>query len=130
VSLVYAAIGQKAPVVVERRASIASDGFGFATELFRELGGRRVERGPVESEEARDAQSKAWEIERSTRKLASEGFWFVQLEEALGRPPTPKEFGFNFEWYGKALAGTEDEAWTKYSDAVLSVRERARLRAG
>src|SRR5205085_11085776 len=43
---------------------------------------------------------------------------YVQLEEALGRPPEMKEIGKKFSYRSKVISGDEAEAWSIYKEAV------------
>lgn len=130
VSLLYTVIGQKCPCDIERRASLQPDGLAFAAALFQELGGRRVDRKAImEDDRTREVHAKAWELERKVTRLASDGFRYSQMEDALGRPPTPKEFGFNFEWWGDALGATPEAAWEAYSRGISRVRDRFRAQS-
>ena len=55
--------------------------------------------------------------------LAEESFRFIQLEEALGRPPSLREFGTRaFESRAPVLAPAIDEAWGKYTRAIEAAR--------
>lgn len=57
------------------------------------------------------------------KELAELAIKFVQLEEALGRPPEMKEIGEKFLYRFKVLNADEGEAWRKYSDAVQSAKK-------
>jgi hypothetical protein len=46
---------------------------------------------------------------------------FLQLQEALGHPPSLKEFGESqFGSYGNAIAETTDDAYAKYSAVIAN----------
>jgi hypothetical protein len=63
----------------------------------------------------------------SLAELARLSLPYLQLEEALGRSPTLKEFGESrFEPLGQVLAENTDEAWKKYAEAIDKVLESQR----
>lgn len=59
------------------------------------------------------------------KELAELAIKFVQLEEALGRPPEMKEIGEKFLYRFKVLSADESEAWRIYRDAVSTARNAA-----
>lgn len=59
--------------------------------------------------------AEAW----NRRKLAELSIWYVQVWEALGRPPSLKEFGTGkFTDPGSILDSDIDRAWERYGSAV------------
>src|ERR1051325_2102760 len=56
------------------------------------------------------------------KELAELAIKYVQLEEALGRPPEMKEIGEKFLYRSNVLSADEAEAWRLYSDAVRNAR--------
>ena len=56
------------------------------------------------------------------KELAELGLKYVQLEEALGRPPEMKELGEKFTYRSKVLAADDGEAWETYRQAVESAK--------
>jgi hypothetical protein len=123
----YAAIGEKSPVLTVRVPLMPPDKAGFASLVFRRLGGRPFERrvvvanrdeGRVQAEEQDRYNKLAW--------LAEQSLHLIQLEEALGRPPELKEFGApGFEYRSEILHTDSGIAWERY----VSVVEAARLGA-
>ena len=57
------------------------------------------------------------------KELAELALKYVQLEEALGRPPEMKELGDKFTYRSKVLAVDDDDAWRIYVQAI----ERAKV---
>jgi hypothetical protein len=56
------------------------------------------------------------------KELARLAIRYVQLEEALGRPPQLKEFGEKFAYRSKVLSADLSEAWTIYQEAVRKAK--------
>lgn len=120
----YAAIGEKSPVHPVRISLMPRDRLGFAKRVFERLGGRPFERETIasSSEEGR-AQAEVQVRHNKLRWLAEESLRFVQLEEALGRPPELKEFGTGgFEYRASVLASEVDDAWDRYVEAIEAAR--------
>lgn len=118
--LLYSAIGQKlAGDGVRRSLLMPPDRVGFAGAVFTALGGVPHRPGPTIGDPAQ-AQANATERDRDhgLRRLASESLSYVQLAEALGRPPTLKEFGSKFEWPSKVISPDVDSAWVTFSLTV------------
>ncbi|MET8495936.1 TerD family protein [Streptomyces microflavus] len=100
----YTAIGEPAPAEQKRPARLlAGDGYDFARRVYQELGGKSVDHGTwVNYAEETQRQ---WQLGR----LATESLRYLQLQEALGQPPTAKQFGSQrlvWPWPGK-----EEEGW-------------------
>ncbi|WP_405504673.1 TerD family protein [Streptomyces anulatus] len=100
----YTAIGEPAPAEQERPTRLlAGDGYDFARQVFRELGGKPVDHGTWVNDP--EETQRQWQLGR----LATESLRYVQLQEALGQPPTAKQFGSQrlvWPWPGK-----EEEGW-------------------
>jgi hypothetical protein len=67
------------------------------------------------------ARAQVEEQERITKLawLAEESLHLLQLEEALGRPPTMKEFGgSSFEYRSVVLGSSVEDAWERYTSIV------------
>ncbi len=110
-SAFHAAIGEKSPVHPVRVCLMPADRLGFAKRVFEVLGGR-----PFDQAEEQDRHTKlGW--------LAEESLHFIQLAEALGRPPGLREFGAEgFEYRAPVLAPGTDEAWGKYTRAIEAAK--------
>lgn len=119
----YGALGEKVNLQPERKTLVPADRDAFAWAVFRELGGTPL--GGAEN-----TQSGAYS---NVKRLAERSLWYIQLKEALDRPPELKEFGRNaFEWVATSLASNIDEAWERYRraiEAVLRNPPRARFSA-
>jgi hypothetical protein len=116
----YGALGEKTPLQPERVALMPADRAAFAWSVFRALGGTPFRRERVvASREAADEQNERGEVYNTLKRLAELSLWYVQLKEALGRPPELKDFGRGkFEWAATTLAGDIETAWTRYQEAV------------
>ncbi|MFD5623608.1 TerD family protein [Streptomyces yangpuensis] len=101
----YTAIGEPAPSQQARLARLlqGDGGYDFARRVYQELGGEPVVQDSLahKPEEAR----RQWQLDR----LATESLRYLQLQEALGQPPTAKQFGAHrLAW---PWPGEEDEGW-------------------
>jgi hypothetical protein len=94
IALLYAALGQKVTTKVERSFLVPRDPVRFASLVFEALGGEPLDRKIVVSspEEGRE-QARAQDRHHKLRRLSGESLRYVQLQEALGVPPTQKDFG-------------------------------------
>ncbi|MFI0779271.1 TerD family protein [Streptomyces sp. NPDC021212] len=100
----YTAIGEPAPSQQQRPARLLTeDGYDFAGRVYQELGGKPIDHdtwmnGPEETK-------RQWQLGR----LAIESLRYLQLQEALGQPPTVKQFGAQrLAW---PWPGEETEGW-------------------
>lgn len=116
----YTAIGEPAPAVQKRPARLlADDGYDFARRVYQELGGTVVDHGTWtnDPEETR----RQWQLGR----LAAESLRYVQVQEALGQPPTAKQFGAQrlvWPWPGK-----EEEGWPVLQRVLATLTSTSRL---
>ncbi|WP_069885810.1 TerD family protein [Streptomyces luteocolor] len=99
----YTAIGEPAPSPQRRPTRLLTeDGYGFARRVYQELGGKPVDQDSwVNNPEETQRQ---WQLSR----LSGESLRYLQLQEALGRPPTAKEFGAQrlpWPWPGEQAEG-------------------------
>ncbi|GGQ89055.1 TerD family protein [Streptomyces althioticus] len=111
---VYTAIGEPAPSPQKRPVRLlAGDGYDFARRVYQELGGKPVDHdtwvsGPEETR-------RQWQLDR----LATESLRYLQLQEALGQPPTAKQFGTHrlvWPWPGE-----EAEGWPVLQQALAAL---------
>jgi hypothetical protein len=126
---VYAAIGEKSPVRTVRVSLMPSDRAGFARLVFGQLGGRPFERRIVVAnrDEGR-AQAEEQDRHDKIAWLAEQSLHFVQLEEALGRPPDLKEFGSpGFEFRSDVVAEEAGTAWSRYASVIEATRVGAEV---
>lgn len=127
IGALYGAIGEKVPAQPERRASLPSDRIAFAHAVFSALGGTPFRwnsnlNASPDSPEYK-AQVQANERYQAMSRLANHCCWYMQLEEALGRPPEIKEFGpSKFEPYAWVLDSDLGEAWHIYTAAVKAAQ--------
>ncbi|MEV7481973.1 TerD family protein [Streptomyces halstedii] len=100
----YTAIGEPAPSSQERPARLLTeDGYDFARRVYQELGGKPVDHGTWMNNP--EETQRQWQLGR----LAIESLRYLQLQEALGQPPTAKQFGAQrlvWPWPGQ-----EGEGW-------------------
>ncbi|MGW2143504.1 hypothetical protein ACWCOT_04275 [Nonomuraea bangladeshensis] len=114
----YLAIGEKAPLTPRRVDLLPIAAHEFIDALYAALGGQPYE------ELLRVTDFPLADEYRQKARLAAAGVTYLQIAEALGRWPEPKEFGINrFEW---SWAGGPDRGWPIYQTAVAAVlREHA-----
>ncbi|MFF1872606.1 TerD family protein [Kitasatospora herbaricolor] len=101
----YTAIGEPAPSQQERPTRLLTgDGYDFARRVYQELGGKPVTNNTWPNSPDPEESRRQWQLER----LATESLRYLQLQEALGQPPTPKQFGtqrFTWPWPGEEAEG-------------------------
>jgi hypothetical protein len=137
----YAAMGEKSPVAQQRVDLMPSNRFGFAQLVFERMGGKattqqerfRTERasqleerlgdipvalqmGPIQPDRGN------WTLQR----LADQAPKYVQLTEALDRPPTAKELGVERWLEERDGLGT---LWPQYVSVIEAVLDEARALA-
>lgn len=131
ISALYATLGEKAPVRPEHAARMPVDRAAFVVAVFRALGGKLLERKYVAGT-SREAEVQAAEQQQhsSLTRLAEESLHYLQLEEALGRPPELVEFGAGkFASAAPALSPEIDTAWTRYRNVIDAARQAVQLPA-
>ncbi|MFD5922156.1 TerD family protein [Kitasatospora sp. NPDC058201] len=101
----HTAIGEPAPSEQKRPARLlASDGHDFARRVYQALGGEPVPKSTWPATQDPEEIRRQWELQR----LAIESLRYVQLQEALGQPPTAKQFGsqrLRWPWPGEEAEG-------------------------
>ena len=113
---VFASFGERAPASTERVDLLAGDPLVFVQAVYRALGGT----DPLPQEASwrdRENYNRNWQAGR----LASEATRYLQLQEALGRTPEPKEFGADKPNWDDL--GGFDSAWPRYVDAIEVARQ-------
>ncbi|MEV0175421.1 TerD family protein [Streptomyces sp. NPDC050803] len=113
-SALYTAIGEPAPAQQERSARLLpGDGYDFARRVFAALGGTTVD-NDLRMNQPEEAQ-RQWQLSR----LAVESLRYVQLWEALGQAPTPKQFGSaRLAW---PWSGEEAEGWPVFQKTLAAL---------
>jgi hypothetical protein len=110
----YSAIREKCPAKPKRIQLMPADVIHFTRRIYESL--------PSQSftfPDGKDASSyRAGYIEQ----IANLGIKYIQMEEALGRPPDMKELGEKFPYYCKAMPGSIEEAWDTFIKAVNDAR--------
>jgi hypothetical protein len=126
ISALYGALGEKIRLRPEHVALMPADRVTFAWSVFRELGGTVFHRKTfVATAEEADEQNKRSQAYSNLKRLAEQSLWYVQLTEALGRPPQLPEFGRNkFQWLAPTVNSDIDEAWKQYCRAVEATLHR------
>ncbi len=114
----YVALGQRPPAQSHRVDLLPGDAYDLCWETYRNLGGTPYNYDRVSHPEN---YGRNWELGR----LAAAVPKYLQLWEALDRPPTEQEFGaqsFNWPWPGGV-----DEGWPRFTQAIndaLAAAER------
>jgi hypothetical protein len=115
VSQLYRALGEKSPVAPVRRRVLHESPAWFAQRVFTAIGGV-----PTSWEEIaativgrdRAKQDAAWRAHQDRVKLATLSLKYVQLREALDRPPTLMEFGpGSFYYLAPVLDPSLNDRW-------------------
>jgi hypothetical protein len=120
----YAAVGEKSPVHPQRVMLMPQDRRAFALAVFERLGGKPFHRETIVASHE-EGQAQAEEQDRITKLgwLAGQSLHLIQLAEALGRPPTMKEFGApSFEYRSAVIAPDVEAAWNRYAALIETVR--------
>jgi hypothetical protein len=120
-SAFYAAIGEKSPIQPVKGSIMPADQLGFMQRVFERLAGRPFERLVYSS--AKDPAG-AEELRKSERLryLANQSLAFIQLYEALGRPPDLRDVQSWFENRKDILSPDPQAAWDNYVAVVETVR--------
>ena len=119
VSQLYRALGEKSPVAPVRRRFLHETPTKFAKRVFTALGGvpttwEELAKTIVGTDRAK--QDAAWRTHQDRVKLATLSLKYVQLREALNRPPTLKEFGpGSFYYLAPVLDASLPEKWSDAS---------------
>lgn len=135
VSQLYRALGEKSPVSPIRRRFLFEDPGRFAKRAFTAIGGV-----PTKWEDLaativgrdRERQDAAWRAHQDRVKLATLSLKYVQLREALDRPPTLKEFGpGSFYYLAPVLDPSLTEKWSREKPAArVTMYEDMKARVG
>lgn len=120
---VYAAFGARAPVpCVRSRRLLPQDCQVFMRSVFRRLGGKDTSYSELATTGLKsdsDRWRADWQANGERKRLAELSPWYVQLCEALGRPPELAEFGRpKVAKLSTALQVDPDEVWCSYSQAI------------
>ena len=113
---VYRVLGLNAPPAPTIQRVLPPDSQAFVQDVFHALGGQ-----PRDDRTLTGAEDRA-QVEHNQRSwklgvLARQSITYVQLQEALGRPPELQDFTRS-KFAGDALSSDLDEAWRIFSDTV------------
>ncbi len=109
-SALYAAIGEKCPLVPQRRNYMPADLKSFTKAVLNEL--RIVAKPSIQ-------EISSQQREYSLEFMAQMCLGFIQLEEALGTMPRRQEFtSLNADYYWPLLADTLDDAVQVYGNVI------------
>jgi hypothetical protein len=109
----YGAIREKCPVQPQHIRLMPKDVSVFTRALFASLTSHAA---PFNGEEEAKRYSNYIEV------LANLGIKYVQLEEALGRPPSMKEIGERFVSYATAIHSDAEKVWEMFAGDVQKAR--------
>lgn len=122
VKQLYAALGKTPPANPGRVRLLPRPLNEFALRVFAAIGGKPTsweELAATTKGDDRTQQDAAWRDHGNRQKLAELAVGYVQLWEALSRPPTLKEFGAGKFAYASALLDRDpDRAWSQYQSAI------------
>ena len=126
VSALFAAFGEKTPVHPTRNSLLPRDIQGFMWRVFQSLGGKSTSWSDLAKTVVgndRAKQDAEWRAHGYRTKLAELSVNYVQVWEAIGKPPTLKEFGLaRFKANASAIGDDVEAAWEVYGrDAQASV---------
>ncbi|MFE2361077.1 TerD family protein [Streptomyces virginiae] len=113
---VYTAIGEPAAAEQERPTRLLTcDGYDFARRVYEALGGKPLSHDTWMNDP--DESRRQWQLSR----LATESLRYLQLHEALGEPPTAKQFGAQrIAW---PWPGEEAEGWPIFQSAISALTD-------
>lgn len=114
---VFAALGETSPIRTERIDLLEREPLPFVVDVIAELT-RLWGLPPQKPNEYSPDDQKHWQV----RRLAGDALKYLQLQEALDRPPTPREF--NADRYTWTYFGDIDSAWPQYADTIERLRMR------
>jgi hypothetical protein len=119
VSGLYRAISEKCPTEPIQTTLMPKDKAAFVRRVLGKLPSLQFQmfEGRISDASAQDYYRK---------ELAELAIKFVQMEEALGRPPEMKEIGEKFLYRAKVLSAEEGEAWNIYSDVIHAAMNAAK----
>jgi hypothetical protein len=86
-------VGEKSPPPARRTLLLHEDGRRFAARVFAHLGGRPYSWEQLSAQHKGQELQRAYDQMEALRELAELAPQYVQLQEALGRPPDTKEAG-------------------------------------
>lgn len=114
----YAGVGERAAVTPRRVDLLVGDPAGFVRTVYRILGG-----GPPLSDHESMTDGGARNRQYQLERLATQATKYLQLYEALDRPPTPKEFGSDrVDW---VALGWEETGWQRFESAIEQARQQS-----
>lgn len=122
-SALYAAFGEKSPVLPVRVRFLPRDIQTFMFRVFSALGGKPTSMRELQGlpSEARGAE---WTAHLNRKHLAESSVRYVQLCEGSGEVPSLKEFGeLAFQRLAPVIANDLERAWSRYKEVVEGVMQ-------
>jgi hypothetical protein len=125
ISGLYGALGERLSISPSRVAGMPEDRAAFVQNIFINLGGKAIDySADMSNEGAGKERTRDFQLNSLLMPLAVVGLRYIQLEEALRRPPTLQEFGRPaVQATGKTLGPTLEDAWLTYTRAVARARD-------
>jgi hypothetical protein len=122
----YGTLREKSPVQARLVAILPTDRVAFAFSVFQALGGNPSFRQERAYRPGQDYQAwrQEWDRQAQLSELAGLSFWYVQIEEGLGRAPDLKEFGRSkFTQLSTLMSDDVDQAWRIYTEAIAAAKQ-------
>lgn len=135
ISRVYEAIKEQSPLRPQRVATLPLDKVAFALIVVKEFDVQKDHPSKAKSAQTSQQLSQAEELVKNQfyyrldrfsplNKLAEFSFWYVQLEEALGYPPTLSNFGSSkFSKYSELLSSNVEKAWDIFTRSIKAAKQ-------
>jgi hypothetical protein len=126
----YGALREKSPIQPRRVTILPVDRAAFAFSVFQTLGGNLSFRQEhtYKPQQGYQLWRQEWDRNAQLSELAGLCFWYIQLEEGLGRSPDIKEFGKSkFTQLSSVVSDNVEEAWSVYTDAIEAAKQRVFL---
>lgn len=111
----FGALGETPPAQAERLNLMPPNRVAFATLVFKAMGGLRLS----DDDDWRNREK--FDRQTTIRRLADEAPRYVQLQEAIGRPPDIKEMRAEYWRWADGI----ETIWDRYAEVV----ERSRIQA-
>lgn len=122
-SSLYRVMGEKSPVEPKRDQIMPDDREAFARSVYERLVDSAGAVSPSSMSKAIGEEREQEQRRSNLQWMAEESLRVIQRQEALGRPPTLKEFGRDgFAYRAAALSSEIDDAWSIYQHAIAATQ--------